>query len=131
MFYNEIFEPTKVLRQPQEPSSKRDWRALCQLANWYDTHLNGEKTIILLSESHTDQDTPANIVRMNTKQYLQIYYPDNAVLQNLVQVLADVVLEEEEFNNKIRLASKHGSGNHDTVSGYTEVYFFFFFLFHQ
>ncbi|GAA5797114.1 hypothetical protein HPULCUR_002493 [Helicostylum pulchrum] len=121
MFYNEIFEPTKVLRQPQEPSYKRDWRALCQLANWYDTHLNGEKTIILLSESHhTDLDTPANIVRMNTKQYLQIYYPDNLLLQNLVQVLADVVLEEEEFNNKIRLASKHGSGNHDTVSGYTE-----------
>ncbi|KAG1077972.1 hypothetical protein G6F42_024501 [Rhizopus arrhizus] len=31
MFYNEIFEETKVLRVPAESSTVRDWRAHCQL----------------------------------------------------------------------------------------------------
>lgn len=123
MFYNEIFENTKVLRKPHEPSSKRDWRALCQLGLWYDNHLNHQKKIILLSElPHSEMDTPTQIIRMNTKQYLDLYYPHNLLLQNLVHVLADVVLdEEEEYSNKIKLTSKHAKGHHDAVSGYTEV----------
>lgn len=121
MFYNEICEATKILREPNESSFKRDWRALCKMALWYDQHLNHEKSIIILSELPHLDDTPKNVVFMTTKQYLEIYFPDNQLLQNLVQVLADVVLEDEEEGNKIKISSKRGAGNNDVaVSGYAE-----------
>jgi hypothetical protein len=124
MFYNEIFEETKLLRTPNESGFRRDWRALCQLAIWYDTHLKHEKKIILLSELPHD-DVPENITVMTMKQYLDTYYEDNKLLQNLVQVLAEVVLEDnEEEQSKIKITSKHNgatAGNDAAVSGYTEV----------
>lgn len=124
MFYNEIFEETKVLRVPAESSAVRDWRAHCQLALWYDTHLNHAKKIILLSElDHTHDDTPNNVVVMTTRQYLDTYYKHDVVLQNLVHVLADVVLEDNE-EGRIRIASKKSGGLsavNTAVSGYSEV----------
>lgn len=126
MFYNEIFEQTKLLRIPNESSFRRDWKALCQLAHWYDTHLKHEKKIILLSESpHDTTTTSENVVVMTMKQYLDAYYRDNKLLQNLIQVLADVVLEEnEQDQSKIKITSnKHNAANSDAaVSGYTEVF---------
>ncbi|KAL7333681.1 hypothetical protein PS15p_202549 [Mucor circinelloides] len=123
MFYNEIFEETKVLRVPAESSTVRDWRAHCQLALWYDTHLNHTKKIILLSElEHTHDDTPNNVVVMTTRQYLNTYYKHDVLLQNLVHVLADVVLEDNE-DGKIRIASKKSGGLsavNTAVSGYSE-----------
>ncbi|OAD03553.1 hypothetical protein MUCCIDRAFT_163112 [Mucor lusitanicus CBS 277.49] len=123
MFYNEIFEETKVLRVPAESSAVRDWRAHCQLALWYDTHLNHAKKIILLSElDHTHDDTPNNVVVMTTRQYLDTYYKHDVVLQNLVHVLADVVLEDNE-EGRIRIASKKSGGLsavNTAVSGYSE-----------
>lgn len=116
MFYNEICEATKVLREPNESASLRDARALCKMAEWYDLHLNHEKHIIILSElPHNNPHV------MTTKQYLDIYFPDNQLLQNLVQVLADVVIEDED-DNKIKIASKrHGGASGDVaVSGYAE-----------
>lgn len=122
MFYNEIFEETKVLRAPHESSAKRDWRALCQLAIWYDTHLQHTKKIILLSEVDHD-NTPENVSVMTMKDYINQYYGDNALLQNLVQALADVVLEDNEEGNKIKIGSKLRNGNvgDAPVSGYREV----------
>ncbi|KAK4515838.1 uncharacterized protein ATC70_010796 [Mucor velutinosus] len=123
MFYNEIFEETKVLRVPAESSTVRDWRAHCQLALWYDTHLNHTKKIILLSElDHTHDETLNNVVVMTTRQYLDTYYKHDVVLQNLVHVLADVVLEDSE-DGKIRIASKKSGGLsavNTAVSGYSE-----------
>ncbi|CAO3635729.1 unnamed protein product [Mucor hiemalis] len=121
MFYNEIFEETKVLRAPHESGTKHDWRSLCQLAIWYDTHLKHTKKIILLSEVDHD-DIPENVVVMTMKEYINQYYGDNALLQNLVQALADVVLEDNEEGNRIRIGSKHGNGNvgDAPVSGYRE-----------
>lgn len=122
MFYNEIFKDTKVLRLPDETSSQRDWRALCQLARWYTDHLN--KKVILLSELPHD-DTPSDIISMTTKQYLDTYWKNNALLQNLVQVLADAVLEDLD-DGKIKIVSKLGgslqsANNTAAVNGYTEV----------
>ena len=124
MFYNEIFEETKVLRVPAESSTGRDWRSQCQLARWYDAHLNHTKKIILLSElDHTNDDTPSDVCVMNTQQYLDTYYKNDLLLQNLVHVLADVILEDNE-DGKIKISSKKSGGLgvvNTAVSGYTEV----------
>lgn len=129
MFYNEIFEQTKILRLPNETSTHRDWRALCELARWYTHHLHNKKKIIVLSElEHNEDDTPSDIIFMTTKQYLDTYWKDNALLQNLVQVLADAVLEDLD-DGKIRIVSKQSNGgsllssnNTTAVNGYTEVH---------
>ncbi|KAG2213959.1 hypothetical protein INT47_001229 [Mucor saturninus] len=116
MFYNEICEATKVLREPEESALDRDWRAHCKMARWYDQHLHHQKSIILLSEIPHENTTDVTVMTM--KQYLDIYFPDNELLQNLVQVLADVVLEDED-DNKIKISTKRG--HHDVaVSGYAE-----------
>lgn len=116
MFYNEICEATKVLREPKESAIDRDWRAHCKMARWYDQHLDHQKSIILLSELPHENTTDVTVMTM--KQYIDIYFPNNELLQNLVQVLADVVLEDEE-DNKIKISTKRG--HHDVaVSGYAE-----------
>ncbi|KAG0768707.1 hypothetical protein G6F62_004029 [Rhizopus arrhizus] len=116
VFYNEIFTETKVHRFPQEPSSDRDWRALCELAAWYQRHLS--KKIILLTEQK-DKFTPSDsIVVMSTKEYIQTYWSQHTLLNDLVQGLADVVLEEDEFG-KIKFSSKQRT-NEAAVSGYVE-----------
>lgn len=124
MFYNEIFEETKILRVPAESSAMRDWRALCQLALWYDRHLDHAKKIILLSElDHTHDDTPDNVTVMTMRQYLDAYHKHDLLLQNLVHVLAEVVIEDNE-DGKIKIASKKSGGLsavNTAVSGYTEV----------
>jgi DIS3-like exonuclease 1 len=121
MFYNEIFQETKVLRLPDETSHDREWRALCQLAQWYNKHLQYEKKIILLSEIHTSTAVDGLIV-MNTKHYLDTYWKDSALLQNLVQVLADVVLEDNHEDGIIKITSKlNTTTTSNTGSGYTEV----------
>ncbi len=122
MFYNEIFKETKVIRKPNELATERDWRAICQLSTWYIHHLNkNNKKIIILSElQHSKDDT---IQVMTMKEYIDTFHRDNILLQNLVQVLADVILEDNEDENKIKIASKNGILQKDTaVSGYTEVY---------
>lgn len=117
VFYNEIFTETKVHRFPQEPSSDRDWRALCELAAWYQRHLS--KKIILLTEQK-DKFTPSDsIVVMSTKEYIQTYWSQHTLLNDLVQGLEDVVLEEDEFG-KIKFSSKQRT-NEAAVSGYVEV----------
>jgi DIS3-like exonuclease 1 len=118
MFYNEICEETKVLRLPDETSQDREWRALCQLTQWYNKHLQYEKQIILLSENRTAEDS--EVVVMTMKQYLDAYWKDNALLQNLVQVLADVVLEDNLEDGKIKISSKLNASSNSTT-GYTEV----------
>lgn len=132
MFYNEIFEQTKVLRLPDETSNHREWRALCQLANWYNNHLKHEKKIIVLSENYTAKDAPSEVIVMTTKQYLDTYWKEDALLQNLVQVLADVVLEDSHEDGKIKIASKLNASSNSSngaVAGYTEVYYMWKFLF--
>ncbi|KAI9485834.1 MAG: DIS3-like exonuclease 1-like protein [Benjaminiella poitrasii] len=124
MFYNELFEETKVARLPDETSLDRDWRALCQLARWYDTHLQHKKKIILLSEQQDHHHSTNDVIVMTTKQYLDKYWKDNALLQNLVQVLADVVLEDTIEDGKIKLSLKSSNGlgttNNAAVNGYSE-----------
>ncbi|KAI7902436.1 DIS3-like exonuclease 1-like protein [Cokeromyces recurvatus] len=119
MFYNEIFKDTKIARMPDETSADRDWRALCQLARWYSAHLHHQKKIILLSEVHHAETNDVNV--MTTKEYLDLYWKDNSLLQNLVHVLADVVLEDNNEDGKIRLSLKLSHGSSTTaVHGYTE-----------
>ncbi|KAI8975242.1 hypothetical protein BDF20DRAFT_877587 [Mycotypha africana] len=131
LFYNEVFEKTKVLRKPDETSVQRDWRAFCRLAQWYNKHLHhANKKIILLSElpQHHQEvaTTLTDVIVMTTKQYVDFYHKDNQLLQNLVQVLADVSLEDND-EGRIRMhGSAHSSatsakGNNATaVSGYSE-----------
>ncbi|CAO3676226.1 unnamed protein product [Rhizopus microsporus] len=120
VFYNEIFEETKIHRLPHEPSSDRDWRALCVLAEWYQTHLNGSKKIIILTEQQQDMTClSTNVDVMSTKEYIQRYWSHHVLLNDLIQGLADVVLLEEDEFGKIKFSNKHGS-NEAAVSGYTE-----------
>lgn len=118
VFYNEIFKGTKVHRLPNEISTDRDWRALCELARWYKSHLNHTKEIILLTEQARDS-VEDGIKVMSTKEYIETYWTRHRLLNDLVQGLADVVLEEEEFG-KIKFSSKQ-SADETALSGYAEV----------
>ncbi|KAF7730383.1 DIS3 mitotic control [Apophysomyces ossiformis] len=116
IFYNEVFEETKVLRKSGETTAERDWRALCRLAEWYDEHLHQQRRIIMLSETFTTG--PSERIRVyTTKQYLDEYWPQHQLLQNLVDVLSDVTIEEHmewiQMRGKKSLAAT-------PVSGYTE-----------
>jgi DIS3-like exonuclease 1 len=118
VFYNELFEDTKVLRMPQETAIHRDWRALCRMAEYYQQHL--DKKVILLSEM---QHTSSSVEVLSTQQYLDRYFPDHPLLQNLVHVLKDVVHEDEHME-KIRFSSnKMGMTTGEAVAGYKEVGF--------
>ncbi|CAO3694537.1 unnamed protein product [Rhizopus stolonifer] len=117
VFYNEIFKGTKVHRLPNEISTDRDWRALCELARWYKSHLNHTKEIILLTEQVKDP-VEDGIKVMSTKEYIETYWTRHRLLNDLVQGLADVVLEEEEFG-KIKFSSKQ-SADETALSGYAE-----------
>lgn len=125
MFYNEIFDQTKVMRLPGESMAQRDWRSLYTMAEWYHHHLsaasnNPTTQIILLSEDFGQQDVSpdSKVVVYSMQQYLAIWFKDHALLQSLVQVLAEVVLEED-------MDRIHMSGSNATASssstGYTEV----------
>ncbi|KAI8980354.1 hypothetical protein BDB01DRAFT_797508 [Pilobolus umbonatus] len=96
VFYNELFKETKVLRLPNESSSDRDWRALCQMGQWYHQHLN--KKIILISEVYSGDQV------MTMQAYISTYWPDHTLLNNLVKALADVTLEEDD--GKIRIGKQ-------------------------
>ncbi|KAI8373200.1 uncharacterized protein BYT42DRAFT_61558 [Radiomyces spectabilis] len=126
VFYNEVFTETQVPRLPGEKAAARDWRALCKMAAWYNKHL-GSKRIILLSEAQTAPDLGPDLASdfdqqqisiYTMQQYIDEYWSDHALLQNLVHVLADVVLEDDLERIRIRVG-----GNKSTetaVSGYTE-----------
>ena len=124
VFYNEIFADTRIARLPGETVAKRDWRALCSMANWYNRHLG--KPIVLLSEvfHQTDLDPSSshdNLVSVRTmKQYIDQYWPDHSLLQSLVQVLAEAVLEDDL--ERIKMSSNKNKSE-PAVSGYTEVRF--------
>ncbi|KAI9270522.1 hypothetical protein BDA99DRAFT_502004 [Phascolomyces articulosus] len=122
VFYNEVFADTRVPRLAGETTSERDWRALCRMADWYGQHLG--KPIVLLSEVHTtptqrmDQQQENSTVSVRTmKQYIDQYWGDHALLQNLAQVLAEAVLEDDL--ERIRVSSG-GKKLEPAVSGYTE-----------
>ncbi|KAI8382404.1 hypothetical protein BD560DRAFT_386501 [Blakeslea trispora] len=118
MFYNEVFQQTKVMRSPLETGAEREWRALCQLAAWYDRHLGQTKKIILLSETESSRE---GVTVMTMKQYLDTYWKESHLLQSLVQVLAEVVLDDTE-DGRIRISSKQNGekGNSTAVAGYRE-----------
>ncbi|OBZ91583.1 DIS3-like exonuclease 1 [Choanephora cucurbitarum] len=59
---------------------------------------------------------------MTMKQYLDTYWKESHLLQNLVQVLAEVVLDETD-DGRIRIASRQSNGekgNSTAVAGYKE-----------
>lgn len=122
VFYNEIFADTRIARLPGETVTKRDWRALCSMANWYSRHLG--KPIVLLSEVFQQSDydassSPHNLVSVRTmKQYIDQYWPDDSLLQSLVHVLAEAVLEDDL--ERIKMSSNKNKSE-PAVSGYTEV----------
>ncbi|CDH51568.1 dis3-like exonuclease 1 [Lichtheimia corymbifera JMRC:FSU:9682] len=122
VFYNEIFADTRIARLPGETVTKRDWRALCSMANWYSRHLG--KPIVLLSEVFHQSDydasssSPHNLVSVRTmKQYIDQYWPDHSLLQSLVHVLAEAVLEDDL--ERIKMSSNKNKSE-PAVSGYTE-----------
>jgi DIS3-like exonuclease 1 len=126
MFYNEIFDQTKVMRLPGESMAQRDWRSLYTMAEWYHHHLsavsnnNNTTQIILLSEEFGQQDVPpdSGIVVYSMQQYLAIWFKDYALLQSLVQVLAEVVLEEDM--DRIHMGGSNATAS-SSSTGYTEV----------
>ncbi|KAG2219093.1 hypothetical protein INT45_005824 [Circinella minor] len=123
VFYNEVFADTRVPRLAGETASERDWRALCRMANWYSHHLG--KPIVLLSEvnstlnnNNNDDDDNQGLVTVRTmKQYIDQYWGQHTLLQNLAQVLAEAVLEDDL--ERIRVTSS-GKKSEPAVSGYTE-----------
>ncbi|SAL95988.1 hypothetical protein [Absidia glauca] len=130
MFYNEIFDQTKVMRLPGESMAQRDWRSLYTMAEWYHHHLsaasnnnnnnnNNTTQIILLSEEFGQQDVPpdSGIVVYSMQQYLAIWFKDYALLQSLVQVLAEVVLEEDM--DRIHMGGSNATAS-SSSTGYTE-----------
>ncbi|KAF9185075.1 DIS3 mitotic control [Haplosporangium sp. Z 11] len=122
VFSNEHCEDTSVLRQPGESIERRDWRALVQTACWYDHHLQGGVPIILLSEQFKQDDISATegisgITVLTLKEYLERFWPANAMLHELLGSLKDAILEEDlENQNQGLHSSKKGSG----VTGYQE-----------
>ncbi|KAG0164652.1 DIS3 mitotic control [Apophysomyces sp. BC1015] len=96
--------------------AERDWRALCKLAEWYDDHLQHKKRIIVLSEKFTAV-AGDRICVYTTKQYLDEYWPQHQLLQNLVHVLAEVAVEEHM--EWIHVRGKKSSAT-AAVSGYME-----------
>ncbi|KAI8147933.1 hypothetical protein BJV82DRAFT_311773 [Fennellomyces sp. T-0311] len=116
VFYNEVFGETRVPRLAGETAVERDWRALCRMAEWYGNHLG--KPIVLLSEVF-GADCQDGLVCVRTmKQYIDQYWGGHALLQNLAQVLAEAVLEEDQ--ERIRVVSSNGKKSDPAVSGYTE-----------
>ncbi|CAO3597052.1 unnamed protein product [Absidia cylindrospora] len=135
LFYNEIFDKTKVARLPDETMAQRDWRSLCVMAHWYQQHVSKQQQqqqhkaakIILLSEVFGQKDLPADvsdsgILVYSMQQYLATYFGDYPLLQSLVNVLADVVLEEDM--DRIHIASSKTSSSSSSssaaVNGYIE-----------
>lgn len=119
-----MFADTRVPRLAGETASERDWRALCRMADWYSHHLG--KPIVLLSEvnstlnvNDSDNDGNKGLVTVRTmKQYIDQYWGQHTLLQNLAQVLAEAVLEDDL--ERIRVTSG-GKKSEPAVSGYTEV----------
>lgn len=125
MFYNEVFASTRIERLPNETSTQRDWRALCTAAVWYNEHLQQQKRLILLSETFGPQDLDAalgtsdhGIQVYTTKQYLLHYFPDHALLQNLANVLADAVLDDDIDRIRFYKSSRKAD---NAVQGFSEV----------
>ncbi|KAI8334960.1 hypothetical protein BC941DRAFT_430785 [Chlamydoabsidia padenii] len=124
LFYNEIFDQTKVMRLPGESMAQRDWRSLYTMAQWYQQHLSSQQKqqtqIILLSEVFGQQDVPSDsgIVVYTTQHYLATFFQHHALLQSLVEVLAEVVLEEDL--DRIHMSAKGLSSSSTSVNGYTE-----------
>ncbi|KAI7869074.1 hypothetical protein BDF14DRAFT_1880529 [Spinellus fusiger] len=119
IFYNEVFHDTQTPRLPAESASQRDWRALSRLANWYYHHLGEQKQIVILSEQHKQNEVEIPGVCVYTmKEYLDVYWSESPLLQNLASVLADVVLEDDMERIKISPNRKKGKGS--SVTGFTE-----------
>ncbi|KAI9482525.1 hypothetical protein BDB00DRAFT_857485 [Zychaea mexicana] len=132
VFYNEVFADTRVPRLAGETAAERDWRALCKMADWYSTHLG--KPIVLLSEvftkttsrvqkqQHHDDDEQENglLCVRTMKQYIDQYWGDHALFQNLAQVLAEAVLEDDLERIRVSSAAVGGKKSEPAVSGYTE-----------
>ncbi|CAO3635100.1 unnamed protein product [Cunninghamella echinulata] len=119
IFYNDNFDQTSILRSPGESIHQYHWRCLYTMANWYYLHCQGQqqnKKIILLSELFNQSDLPdhltTHITVLSIRHYLDLYYSDHSLLHSLVQVLADVTLEDDMDRIKMGSKSKASSTTH-------------------
>ncbi|KAI9306837.1 hypothetical protein BJ944DRAFT_262892 [Cunninghamella echinulata] len=124
IFYNDNFDQTSILRFPGETIHQYHWRCLYTMANWYYLHCQVQqqnKKIILLSELFNQSDLPdhltTHITVLPIRDYLDLYYPDHSLLHSLVQVLADVTLEDDM--DRIKMGSKTNASS-ATHLGYFE-----------
>ncbi|KAG0371977.1 DIS3 mitotic control [Mortierella sp. AD032] len=122
VFSNEHCKETNVLREPNESIEHRDWRALVQTAAWYRRHLHGNMDIIMLSEEFKQGDVLriddiAGITVMSLREYLTKFWPNTAVLHELLTSLKEAILEEDlENKNQGSIITKKGSSG----TGYQE-----------
>ncbi|ORX46300.1 RNB-domain-containing protein [Hesseltinella vesiculosa] len=118
LFYNEIFAGTTQQRKPDESKETYNWRCHLALASWFQQHT--QHPIVLLSEFQGQCNSPlanGQIRTLSMQQFLNIYYPDHELLQSLVQVLADVTLEDDW--DRIHLGKANASSSPDN-HGYVE-----------
>ncbi|KAI9280073.1 hypothetical protein BY458DRAFT_501294 [Sporodiniella umbellata] len=121
MFYNEIFQQTKVHRRPNESAVDRDWRSLVAMAQWYRAHFDLKKEIVILTEQ--TRAPIEGIWVVSTQHYLNTFYAQHTELYDLSSRLAEAILEEaaqeEQAIGKIKFGNKK-SNSETAISGFVE-----------